>query len=53
MIISARATWGQYRMQRTLKCEDVADGRGRTREQAEKDPDFCREVFKFLQAQNP
>ena len=34
-----------------LRCETVADGKGRTREQIEADPDFCREVFKFLHEQ--
>lgn len=34
-----------------LKCAAVADGRGRTLEQVDEDPDFCRQLFSFLQAQ--
>ena len=33
------------------QCRLVADGKGRTLEQVEDDPDFCSQVYQFLQAQ--
>ena len=34
-----------------LGCGKLGDGKSRTREQVEGDPDFCRQVFKFLHEQ--